>query len=374
MGVRVLVDSCGAVGDGIADDSAAIQGAVVAAGAGGLVVFGDGKTYAVATGIAVSNQPNLRLRGGGATLLARADVVPLTLSNSPGWSLDDLTLSTAVPASGAALRVTAGSTRYRARDLRIDSAGGAFRYGLQHDGGFLGYWDHLVIGSSAVSEIDAWFYDGSDAGRYPPTAITMIAPDLGGGTTGLKIESSRGFLLLGGAIENNRYAVNIDVTNSLHVVIDRVHCESPTLAAPYVRFTNCDDCVVRNLDAAHGIGLVNSRRTRLDGLHFFTLNIDAASTDTTITGGTPSSTAFDQEYGANTVQLGTQNANGGGALVCRHQGAVVFRTGYQTDTGGVGTLRWGTDVKLFRNAVSQLRTLGSLQADVEVRSAKWTTL
>lgn len=65
------VKAYGAVGDGVTDDSAAVNAAVAAAGAvgGGTVVFQDGKTYGFA-GILSATAKNILFLGYGATLVS----------------------------------------------------------------------------------------------------------------------------------------------------------------------------------------------------------------------------------------------------------------------------------------------------------------
>lgn len=74
----VSVKDFGAVGDGIVDDTAAIQAAMNATSAGSSLVFEPGKRYITSntlTGV------NLSIDGNGATLVSTGDFIPLQISN-----------------------------------------------------------------------------------------------------------------------------------------------------------------------------------------------------------------------------------------------------------------------------------------------------
>jgi hypothetical protein len=82
----ISVDSFGTVGDGVADDLAAIQSAFDAAPSGGEVVFGSGKTYLI-SGTLVA-PIGLRINGRYATL--KRSTVNTMLTMDVAGSLKDL--------------------------------------------------------------------------------------------------------------------------------------------------------------------------------------------------------------------------------------------------------------------------------------------
>jgi Pectate lyase superfamily protein len=372
------VKDFGAVGDSIADDTDAITAALAAAATdlylGGVVFFPPGRYY-TATGITVTALNGISVVGDRAALIVTSDVIPWTWSGCLNWQWHGLDLRTAVNTTGPAIKITNGSHHYRAVDLRIASApgtSGKFLYGVLNDGAFIGEWERPSISSTAVDSIDMWFKDAS-GGSYPPNAIRIHAPDLGSGLTGIQIENSDGMEIVGGVIENDRYTKAIYIKNSKRVLVQRVHIETPLTTTPDIYIESSTNCVIDTLTATHLTVLRSALQTQIRDAYLFVLDIDVNSLDTLVLGGFPNSNAFTAELGTRTMLVGVQDSNGGGLLVHRTAGNVLFRTGLSGDTGEGGTLRWGADTGagdtfLFRAAAAFLRTTGTFQADTAVKS------
>lgn len=372
------VKDFGAVGDGATDDTVAILATLAAAATdlylGGVVFFPPGRYY-TSTGIVVTGLGGISVVGDRAALIVTSDVVPWTWSGCTNWQWHGLDLRTAVNTTGPAIHITAGSHRYRAVDLRIAPApgtSGKFRYGVLNDGAFIGEWERPVISAFGVDLIDMWFKDAS-GGSYPPNAITIHAPDLGGGLTGIQIENSDGMEIIGGTVENTRYTKAIYIKNSKRVLVQRVHIETPLVTTPDIYVESSNNCVLDTNTATHFHVLRSALYTQIRDAYLFHLDIDAGSQDTLILGGHPDSNAFVAELGARTTLLGVQDNNGGGAIVLRDGGNVIFRTGLTSDVATIGTFRWGLtgsigDTFLFRAAADFLRTTGKFQADTELHT------
>jgi hypothetical protein len=82
----VSVDSFGAVGDGVTDDSAAIQAAIDSAPVGSTLTFTAGKTYLLDAGLTVNKAININ--GNGATLLMNTSAWPQNIALDVGSQLD----------------------------------------------------------------------------------------------------------------------------------------------------------------------------------------------------------------------------------------------------------------------------------------------
>ena len=83
---QISVASFGAVGDGVTDDSAAIQAAINSAPLGSTLTFTAGKTYLLKTGLVVNKAINID--GNGATLLLDSSAWPQNIALSVGSQLD----------------------------------------------------------------------------------------------------------------------------------------------------------------------------------------------------------------------------------------------------------------------------------------------
>jgi Pectate lyase superfamily protein len=83
---QVSVASFGAVGDGVTDDSAAIQAAIDSAPVGSTLTFTAGKTYLLNTGLVVNKAININ--GNGATLLLDTSAWPQNVALAVGSQLD----------------------------------------------------------------------------------------------------------------------------------------------------------------------------------------------------------------------------------------------------------------------------------------------
>lgn len=134
-GIHVSVKDFNAVGNGIADDTSAIQAAIneVARLGGGIVYFDPG-TYLISTALTLSSKNGVSFMGAGSTVSivkqSGAAANALTLASCSGFFIEDIAFSHSTSSSGIGISV-ADCDRVRLQRVLVSAV---FAAGVQFSG------------------------------------------------------------------------------------------------------------------------------------------------------------------------------------------------------------------------------------------------
>ena len=173
---EVQVADFGAVGDGVADDGAALQQALDAVPEGGTLVLRDGATYLYSQVLTVST-PGLTIEGTGATLRASDETASALKVVADDVTVTGLTLTTPTttkrydPFESTMVWVAADSAVLR--DVHVQGAGGA---GIAVTDGAADFLlDHVTVADSRADGIH--ITDQAHDGRVIAPVTTNTGDD-----------------------------------------------------------------------------------------------------------------------------------------------------------------------------------------------------
>lgn len=222
------VRAFGAVGDGIQDDSAAIERAMMSLPNGGIVQFSKG-TY-LHNRVLIVDRPGVTLTGGEATLLAGNPAQSAIFLSGDGSGLRDIGVTSAEPGDRGNRNETTGiavmgreNTVMRVRVSKSKSAGIIV----------LGAKDFLIA-CSTVSDTKADGIHVSQAARNGRILSNSVWNSEDDGIAVVSYRSdaqSSGVVIEGNAVEHIRWGRGIAVVGSKDVIIRRNRVKSVAMAA-----------------------------------------------------------------------------------------------------------------------------------------------
>lgn len=191
-------ESYGAIGDGVTDDTVAIQAAIAAAASngGGTVMFG-AKTYLVTASLTITAS-NVCLQGvtSGSTTItcssASADILQITGSGSflSGTNVfynrvQDIRFSRSVSPTGTASGVHLSLTS-SARFLRVECFDSARGFWHASTGNALTEYTQCEVASTATTTtgtVYGWYLDGGNFGNYSGRNVDSFVTNASSGAT-----------------------------------------------------------------------------------------------------------------------------------------------------------------------------------------------
>lgn len=330
-------------------------------------------------GLVISGKSDAIVDMSGTVLVASTDSVPLTVTNCRRLRLKPPILRAAVNTTGAALHITGGTGNTIVDPISIQPGGGRFQSGVLCDQAIeLTFWQPTVSPFAISPDGVAFHLMDTTRGSYPPTAIDIYSPNLGGGRVIMLVENAGGVRVYGGTIEDNTNRYGVHIKDSMRVKLDGVHLESPSTSAN-VRIERSHNCILADCSPNRPYELRSASGSSISGTRFVSLDADEGTSDTTIMASAMGDTALEHDLGSRTVILGSRLGGNVAAFVMRNAGSEIFRIGSaSSDPQTLGNLSWGggtgaPDVSLLHDGPGQLRTPQSFSADTRVRSAHFAS-
>lgn len=206
----------GAVGDGVADDTAPIQAALDAALAvGGGEVRLRERTYKITAGLTVGSTgvDGVRVVGtgvAGTTVTAPAGIAAFTLTGK--WSILDgikITCTDPAPASGAGVKINANAQLCTLRDLAVSG----FYDNIDHESGTSSTLDNLYIINAHRYGIRVRNTSNPDAGDHHLANLSIDTAHPA--AAAVRIESSGGCKLSNVKVTNHAYGLDLQVADGV---------------------------------------------------------------------------------------------------------------------------------------------------------------